>query len=103
MRPARPRVYPPALACLVQLLFELKQYDEQAKKQSRGERSAGLVPPDTKLSIKLVPSRQDGCLYLTLQSNNEARNAAPSRPGGHVTPCGPVWPRVIPCGPVWPR
>jgi len=56
-----------------ELLFELKQYDEQAKKQSRGERSAGLVPPDTKLSIKLVPSRQDGCLYLTLQSNNEAR------------------------------
>ena len=56
-----------------ELLFELRQYDEQSKKQSKGERSAGLVPPDTKLNMRLVASRQDGCLYLTLQSNNDAR------------------------------
>lgn len=40
-----------------ELMFELRQYDEQAAKQSKGERSAGLIPPDTKLSIKLVASR----------------------------------------------
>ncbi|KAL1508789.1 hypothetical protein AB1Y20_004884 [Prymnesium parvum] len=56
-----------------ELMFELRQYEEQAKKQSKGERSAGLVPPDTKLNISLVASRQDGCLYLTLESSNEAR------------------------------
>ncbi|KAL3892506.1 MAG: hypothetical protein SGPRY_015069 [Prymnesium sp.] len=68
-----------------ELMFELRQYEEQSKKQSRGERSAGLVPPDTKLTTSLVTSRhlaalptcpfsiKDACLYLTLQSSNEAR------------------------------
>ena len=56
-----------------ELLFELRQYEEQARKQKGGERAAGLVPPDTTIHGTLVPSIPDGCLYLTMASNNEAR------------------------------
>lgn len=56
-----------------ELAFELKQYEEHAKKHKGGERAAGLVAPDTKISARLVPAPAEGCLYLTLQSSNEAR------------------------------
>ena len=31
------------------------------------------MPAGTQVSIKIVPSKQDGCLYLTLRAANEAR------------------------------
>ena len=61
-----------------ELAFELKQYEEHAKKHKGGERAAGLVAPDTKISARLVPAPAEGCLYLTLQSSNEARIKAHS-------------------------
>jgi len=55
-----------------ELLYELKQYDENTRKNKAGERSAGLVAADTMLSAKLVPSKQESCLHLTINSSNDA-------------------------------
>uniref|UniRef100_A0A7S0L2Q7 Bardet-Biedl syndrome 2 protein homolog n=1 Tax=Coccolithus braarudii TaxID=221442 RepID=A0A7S0L2Q7_9EUKA len=55
-----------------ELLFELKQFEDNMKKARSGERAAGLVAADTVIKARLQPSRQDACLYLTLSASNEA-------------------------------
>ena len=56
-----------------ELEFELRQYGETARKNKSGERAAGLVAPDTRIAIQYAPSAADGCVYLVLRSNNDAR------------------------------
>ena len=56
-----------------EMLFELKQYEEHARKQRDGTRAAGLVAPDTRINAKLTPNKQDGCLHLALSSSNDTR------------------------------
>jgi len=56
-----------------ELLFELRQYEQQGSKSAdSGERPAGMVAKDTRIAVRLVPSTTDSCLYLTLESNNDA-------------------------------
>jgi len=55
-----------------ELLFELKQYEEQAKKANRNEKATGLVDKDTRVTARLEHSIEDGCLYLALDASNEA-------------------------------
>ena len=55
-----------------ELLFELRQYEAQGAKARNGEKAPGMVDKDTKISVSLVPSTQDNCLYLSLESSNDA-------------------------------
>lgn len=59
-----------------ELLFELKQYEEQSRKQKSGDRTAGLAPADTRIEVTLLPSREDKCLYLTLKSVTQGESQA---------------------------
>lgn len=56
-----------------ELEFELRQYGEIARKNRSGERQAGMVPADTRISIQYVANKEDHCLYLVLRTNNETR------------------------------
>ena len=51
----------------------MRQYSETARKNRSGERQAGMVPADTRISITYMASQQDGCVYLILRTNNETR------------------------------
>ena len=51
----------------------MRQYSETARKNRSGERQAGMVPADTRISISYMASQQDGCVYLILRTNNETR------------------------------
>jgi Bardet-Biedl syndrome 2 protein len=55
-----------------ELLFELKQYEEQSRKVSTGQRAAGAVASDTRVTARLESSTADECLYLELQASNDA-------------------------------
>jgi len=55
-----------------ELLFELRQYEAQGAKARSGEKAPGMVDKDTRISVRLVPSTQSRCLYLTLESSNES-------------------------------
>lgn len=52
--------------------FELRQYAETARKHKSGERQAGLVAPDTRVSIEFETNKQDRCVCLILRSSNDA-------------------------------
>ena len=56
-----------------ELEFEMRQYSETARKNRSGERQAGMVPQDTRISVSYMASQQDGCVYLILRTNNETR------------------------------
>merc|ERR1719424_1786346 len=56
-----------------ELEFEIRQYSETARKNRSGERQAGMVPQDTRISVGYMASQQDGCVYLVLRTNNETR------------------------------
>eukprot|EP00964_Phaeocystis_antarctica_P054398 scaffold31966_cov56-Phaeocystis_antarctica.AAC.4 len=51
----------------------MRQYSETARKNRSGERQAGMVPQDTRISVSYMASQQDGCVYLILRTNNETR------------------------------
>ena len=58
-----------------ELLFELKQYEEQskaAKAGSKGNDKGGLIEKDTKINAKLEHSVEEKCLYLTLEASSSA-------------------------------
>mmetsp|Transcript_21661 Transcript_21661/g.44275 ORF Transcript_21661/g.44275 Transcript_21661/m.44275 type:complete len:703 (+) Transcript_21661:114-2222(+) len=56
-----------------ELEFELRQYGEVRRKNASGERQAGMVPADTRISTSFITSRQDGCVYVVLHTNNDTR------------------------------
>lgn len=55
-----------------EMLFELKQYEDQAKKAGKNEKATGLVDRDTKVAAKLEHAVEDKCLYLTLEASHDA-------------------------------
>ena len=62
----------------------MRQYSETARKNRSGERQAGMVPADTRISISYMASQQDGCVYLLLRTNNETRIKVRVRVGVRV-------------------
>eukprot|EP00823_Brevimastigomonas_motovehiculus_P004033 TRINITY_DN2584_c0_g1_i1.p1 TRINITY_DN2584_c0_g1~~TRINITY_DN2584_c0_g1_i1.p1 ORF type:complete len:746 (+),score=184.32 TRINITY_DN2584_c0_g1_i1:77-2314(+) len=54
-----------------ELLNELKNYDNNTKQIKSGKLGAGVIPPNTKLSLTLKPSRSQQGLLLTLATNND--------------------------------
>ena len=62
----------------------MRQYSETARKNRSGERQAGMVPADTRISISYMASQQDGCVYLILRTNNETRIKVRFRVGVRV-------------------
>lgn len=56
-----------------EMLHELRQLEESARKTASGERTAGLVAADTNVSARLEPSKTDGSLDLVLAVSNQAR------------------------------
>lgn len=56
-----------------ELLYELRQYEEQRSRSQSSQKNEGrasLIDKDTRINARLVPSREDTCLYLTLESSN---------------------------------
>ena len=56
-----------------ELLFELRQYEEQGKKSKSGEPpQAGSIDKDARVSVRLEHSMDEHCLYLCLEVSHDA-------------------------------
>ena len=55
-----------------EMIFELKQYAEQATRASKGDKATGLVDKDTRVTARLEHSTDDKCLYLALEASHDA-------------------------------
>lgn len=57
-----------------ELTFELRKYDDQRGTVGQGAGTTfRLAEKESRISIRLVPSKSDACLYLTLESSTDAQ------------------------------